>query len=276
MVSVVQLCYTVLGPLSFLSELILIYSFWKLNQFKHHPEILVFWQCFSQMIVDLHWLTGITWVHHSLEGSGCLILGGVFLYFYYLGWDYTLWLSVEILLKLLNPQNTGYDKRRIFYHLLSHGSSLAVFITIAVSGTNGESVMKTCCVENGSAYEFFMAFPVVFHFPICAWIVGYSIFISSNTFYANHLKYHMIVVATFSLTWFNMGLIHGLNYKGFHIKKSTWFLDVIFNQISAILGASSGFCVFLARLMQKGLFKRVLLVLFSPSSVKVKVNRKKF
>lgn len=267
------LCYSFLAPISVVSEFIMILSFGRLKLFKHHPEILIFWQCLAQLLVDVHWFTGISAIHSLVRGTGCLILGAAFMYFYYLGWAYNVLLSVEILLKLLNPQNTGYNKRRIWFHCLSHGTGLIVFIIIAASGTNGESIMKTCSVEHGTVLELLMILPVIIHFPICFSLVLYSIYISLNTFYSSHLKYHMIVVTVFSISWIPMGIIHGLSYNEFSVKVPDLIVQVFFNKVSVILGACSGFLVFCARLMQKGLLRKVILVLFFPSHLKVIVNR---
>ena len=267
------LCYSLLAPVSVVSEIIMILSFWRLNLFKHHPEILIFWQCIAQLLVDIHWFTGISAIHSLVKGTGCLILGAAFMYFYYLGWAYNVLLSVEILLKLLNPQNIGYDKRRHWYHYLSHGTGLIVFIIITASGTNGESILKTCSVEHGTILELFMILPVIIHFPICLSLVLYSIYISSNTFYSSHLKYHMIVVTVFSISWIPMGVIHGISYKEFRFRPPDLAVQVFCMKASVILGACSGFLVFCARLMQKGLLRKVVLVLFFPSHLKVSVNR---
>jgi hypothetical protein len=217
MESPIQLSYTIFAPLSFISECILLYAFIRLKQLKDHPEIMIFWQCISQIILDVHWFTGIDSVKSSLSDFSCKFLGAFFVYFYYLSWDYTLWLSLEIYLKIVNPHKTGYKKRMIWYHSLSHLSSAIIFTMIMITNTNGNSILTTCFVEGHTILEFIVLFPVLFHFPMSIGIILYAIYISYGTFYVNYLKYHMLVVVAFSISWVPGGLAHGLNYRDFHI-----------------------------------------------------------
>lgn len=228
METLTQVCYMILAPLSVISESILIYGLWRLKQYKNHPESLIFWQCLAQIIIDIHWFTGIETFHQTITEFECLFLGAFSVYFYYLSWNYILILAVEILLKILNPVKTGYKKRRIWYHILAHLSSLFVFIILLISGTDGESVMKTCFVEHQSIYEVIIGFPVIFHFPLCTGITLYTLYILSGTFFIHYLKYHLLVVSVFSLSWLPIGIIHGLNYSGFGVNIPLWAIYVSF------------------------------------------------
>ena len=259
-----QISYTGLAPLSVVSEAFLLYAFIRLKQIKEHPEIMIFWQCLSQIILDIHWFTGIQVINDNLTPIGCRFLGAFGVYFYFLSWDYNMLLSIEILLKILNPHQTGYKKRLIWYHCISHLTSAALFISIMVSDTNGNSIMKTCFVENRSVYEIVVFLPVFIHFPISMCVICYTIYISYNTFYVTYLKYHMLVVLTFSICWVPIGIVHGLNYKGFGLTQPVWFLYVIFNKLAVFLGAPSGLFVFLARMMQEGLLKKLMTSIFRP------------
>jgi len=219
----------VLAPISVISESILIYGFWRLKQYENHPESLIIWQSLAQIILDIHWFTGIETFHKAMSDFDCLFLGAFSLYFYYLSWNYILILAIEILLKIQNPVKTGYKKRRIWYHILAHLSSLVVFIIILTSGTDGASIMKTCFVEHQSIYELLAGFPVIFHFPLCIGITLYALYISAGTFIVHYLKYHLLVVLVFALSWLPIGTIHALNYKGFGVNIPLWAIYVNFN-----------------------------------------------
>lgn len=226
MLNLTQLCYMVFAPLSVSCEFVLIYGFWKLRQFKDHPEVMIFWQCISQIILDIHWFTGIEYIKGSLSDEACLFLGAFSVYFYYLSWDYSLLLSIEILLKIMNPHKTGYKRRRFWYHAISHITSMVVFVVIMVSQTNGNSILATCFVQRHSAYELVILAPALLHFPLCALIIGYTLYISNGTYFAPYLKYHMLVVAAFSASWVPIALAHGLCYDYFEITVPVWFIYV--------------------------------------------------
>ena len=211
MVNLTQLSYSVFAPISVISESFLLYGFIRLHQIKEHPEIMIFWQCLSQIILDIHWFTGIAKINQTLSSSGCKFLGSFSVYFYFLSWDYTLLLSIEILLKILKPHLTGYNKRRVWYHVISHLTSLVLFIVLMSGDNNGDSIMTTCFVEKRSVYEIIIFLPVVIHFPLCAGVVLYTIYMSHNTFYVDYLKYHMLVVMAFAIAWVPIGIVHGLN-----------------------------------------------------------------
>lgn len=272
MIDFIQICYIVFAPLSVISEFVLLYSFLRLKQHKDHPEVLIFWQFLSQIILDIHWFTGIVQFKQKLSTDECLLLGSSSVYFYYLSWDYTLFLSAEILLKILNPYKTGYKKRRIWYHTFAHLSSATIFIILMISETNGNSVLDTCFVEEFSVYELLILIPALLHFPLCVGIIGYALYISHNTHYAIYLKYHIMVVMTFSFCWVPIGIVHGLFYYRFHTILPEWYVYVIANKVSVFFGAISGFLIFMVRMMQKGLLKRVIYALFSPSKLKVNPN----
>ena len=223
-----EICYTALTPLSVISEVILLYGFVRLKTLREHPEVLIFWECIAQLIMDVHWFTGIERFKVRLSDTECQVLGAFSYYFYLLSWDYNLFLSIEILLKVLNPHLVGYKVRRIWYHLIAHSSSFIMFTLLVIAeNNNGDSIMRTCFVQNKSIYELFVFIPAVIHFPLCIGITMYTCWISYNTFYLTYLKYHMLVVFTFAMCWLPAGIVHGINYKGFEIVIPEWFLLVI-------------------------------------------------
>ena len=227
MLNITQLCYLVLAPVSVISELVVIYAFYRLKQFKDHPEVMIFWQCISQIILDLHWFTGIEPIKKIITDEECLFLGSFSVYFYYLSWDYSLFLSIEILLKILNPHKTAYKARKIWYHIIAHFTSLLIFIILMISQTNGTSIMTTCFVQEKSVYELVILIPALIHFPLCMAIISYTLYISFNTYFATYLNYHMLVVGAFSICWVPIAFVHGLSYHKFNITVPLWFIYVI-------------------------------------------------
>ena len=134
------LSYTVIAPVSVLSQSALIYGFLRVKQMKKHPEILIIFQCISQIILDLHWLTGIPDVHSSLApSSGCQIIGAFFVYCYFICWDYILFLSLEIFIKIRDPANCNYK-----FHC-----DLACNTTTAVTSTTATEPTTHNCNEQG-------------------------------------------------------------------------------------------------------------------------------
>lgn len=264
-----QICYMFLAPVSVISELLLIFAFWKLRYFKKHPEIMIFWQSVSQIILDLHWVTGLKTIKSYITDDKCLLIGAFSVYFYYLSWDYILFLSIEILLKILKPHKTEYKKRRIWYHSLAHLSSLSVFIVLATSNTNGTSYIKTCFIQKRTIYELIIIIPAFFHFPLSIGIILYTLIITHNTYVLPYLKYHMLVVVTFSLTWVPIAIVHSFIYFGLTEDIQEDFLYVNFKQVSILLGASSGFFVFLSRIQQKGVLKKIFAAIFKKNPLKV-------
>ncbi|OMJ75768.1 hypothetical protein SteCoe_25037 [Stentor coeruleus] len=258
MINLTQISYMALAPISVFSECLLLYGFYKLREFKAHPEVLIYWQCLSQLVMDIHWFTGIEYIRSSMPQISCMLLGSFSVYFYFLSWDYTVLLSIEILLKIRNPHETKYKQRRFWYHTISHATSFIIFLFLIFKGdNNGKSIMKTCFVQARSLYELIVFIPVFIHFPICVVVTVYTIYISYNTFYLKYLKYNILVVIAFSIAWIPIGLVHGLSYNGFDIELPFWFL-----MFAVLLGGPSGGIIFCTRMMQKGLFKKILKSIF--------------
>jgi hypothetical protein len=218
---------------------------------QKHPEILIIWQCFSQIMLDSHWFTAIDSVN-ELVSDYCQSIGAMFVYFYYLSWNYILYLSLEILVKIKNPLNCNYSRRLQMYHMVAHLVSLTLFcVLVAVPDNDGKSVVGTCFVQKRSPYEMIVFFPVVFHVPICVGIGGYTIWLARKNREAMIFKHHNLVVLVFTLCWGTTALDHGLSYHNIYIDSDQ------FDLIVTILGAPAGFYLFCARMTQKGLFLKI-------------------
>lgn len=245
------LFYTIGSSISILSQLVLIYGFFRVKVMKKHPELLVVWQCISQIILDSHWLTAISDINEFVS-DWCQSIGAVFVYFYYISWDYILFLSLEILIKLRNPLNCNYSKRLQIYHMIAHLISLGIFSAlVSVNNNDGKSVVGTCFVQKGSIYELIVFFPVLFHVPVCLGIAIYTFWVGRKNRTALQFKHHNLVVFVFTICWGTGALDHGLSYHNVYIDSMQFDLLVV------ILGAPAGFYLFLARMTQKGLFTKI-------------------
>ena len=249
--------YEIFAPISAICQIILVYGYLKVKKMQKHPEIMIFWQCLSQIILDAHWLTGIPELHDDLTGKGCQILGAFFVYFYYLSWNYVLFLSVELIKKIKDPLKCNYKRRLMVYHILSHSSSLTVFIClIAVDNNNGQSLIHTCFVEKNSPYELIIMLPVIIHLPICLYICAWTIWYSLKNNHAALLRPHVNVVLAFSISWVPIGLAHGLSYPGFHTPQ-LWILNSVINYLDSncIRRAFRIVCVYCKNDSKRDLYK---------------------
>ena len=197
-----------LASLSVICELLMLYSYVRIRQLKKHPETLIFWGSCAQLMLELHWFTALPSIKTHLKDYQCQFLGAISIYFYFLTWNYTLLLSVEILIKILYPHQTNYKSRKIWYHSISNLISFAVFIFLMSVENNGNSVSGTCFVQNKRDLEILVAFPVFFQFPLIVTFTAYSVWISYNTVYSKYLNCHMLVVVMFSLCYMPSAIAH--------------------------------------------------------------------
>jgi hypothetical protein len=267
--------YAITAPISIFCQVFLIYSYLRVKQMKKHPESLIILQCISQIILDIHWLTGISTVNSALGAVGCQTLGAFFVYCYFICWDYILCLSLEILIKIRDPLNTSHKRRMAFYHVFSHTTGLTVLCLLAIAKDNhGGSLVGTCFVRSQSIYELIVLVPIVVHMPVCLYVSCYIFWLTRKSEIASRLKHHNYVVFAFSVCWGINGIAHGLNYEGFRLHHLS-----VLDDIAIIIGGPSGFIVFLARITQKGLFKNLVQSIFSrkaSQSVAAKLIKRDF
>jgi hypothetical protein len=55
-----SILYGVGGSLSLFSDIVLIYIHIKIPSFREHPGSLIMGQCIANILLDLHWFTGIS------------------------------------------------------------------------------------------------------------------------------------------------------------------------------------------------------------------------
>jgi hypothetical protein len=220
--------YCILALISMSSQIFLIYGFLRIKKMKKHPEIMIFWQCVAQIILDLHWITGLSDLHNQLSIFECKLLGAFFGYFYYLSWNYILFLSIEICIKIKYPLICKDQVRTLAYHLISHFSSLTIFLILITGDQNGESIIGTCFLQDQSVYELILLVPLILYLPVFVFVCGYTLYLCRVNIYASKLKHHVYIVIVFTLCWLPNSLVHGLNYKEFNISIENWCIIVTY------------------------------------------------
>lgn len=237
--------------LSLVSQLTMIYGYLKLKRMRMYPELLIFWQNLSQVILSLHWLSGLPSVF-SFVSPACKEIGAVFLYFYYLCFNVILFLSIEIVIKLKYPLNCCYKSRVRMYKVLNHLVCIPSFIILITADNNdGVSIFGTCFVQHNTIYELFVFAPLVIHTPICLVLSFYTFWNTLGRKHGKNLRYHNYVVITFCFCWGFGALLHALSY--FNVRETQ--TEILITMI--ILEAPCGFYIFIARISQKGLFAKI-------------------
>ena len=222
-----SIAYCIFTPISITSQAILMYGYLRIKKMRKHPEMMIFWQLVFQFVIEFRWLTGIYEIRHSLSSRACQCLGAFFVFCYYANWDFILFLSIEVLIKVRSPLNCNYRNRVRVFHIFIILSSLAIFaVLVAVSNNNGRSVLGTCFVQGRSIYELIGLAPVVIHFPICAFCCLYALFVSRNLKCVHYSIHQIYVITVFSISWVPLGITHWLSYEGFHVKTVNSAADV--------------------------------------------------
>lgn len=166
--------YTVLGVTSLIAGLVLLLAYARIRVLREPPGMLIFWQCVGQTMVDFHWAyAGLYFVtSQKLEDSiACRFHGLASLYCYFLTWNYTLALSLEIFSKVRDPLRHSYRHKSWIYHSASHLSCIALTAAVGSTGASGIAVDNTCFIRDGSWAESLMVLLVVFYFPLCLALV---------------------------------------------------------------------------------------------------------
>jgi hypothetical protein len=80
-------------------------------------------------------------------------LGGLTVFTFYAVWMYTFSLSVELLLKTVNPQSSHYSINPFIYHCFNHAVASTAAVLALVYHSTGESVMYTCSTTSSEIIE---------------------------------------------------------------------------------------------------------------------------
>ena len=244
------LSYGLLAPISTISEFLLIWCFFRVSMLRKHPGMLIYWQCIFQTILDLHWFSGIPGVNSAIQGFPCKLIGAVAASCFYICWNYNLALSYEIYQKIRKPYIVSYYSRRVIYHVLSLGLAIPVFLILILDNREGDSIMGTCLVEKNSWYEFIFFPPLVVHLPLCLAVVTYSLKVLWKRKLENHILFHAYVVLAYTLSWGPIAITHIISYPSGDVPSGLLGFVVI-------VGGSSGFFIFLARILEPNLLSRM-------------------
>ena len=207
--------FGILSPISLLSQLILIYGYVRIKKLRQHPDMMTFWHCVSESVLDLSWIVSISSI---IPSPSCQYIGALCVFFYFLNWDYILFLSLEILIKVTDPLNLNFKRRVMIYHIVSILTSLVIAIALSsVNNNNGKSGFQTCFVERGSPYEIIILVPTLFHLPVCMCTCCYIVWASSKIRHSTYARHHIYVVSAFFLTKIPASVVDGLHYKEFQL-----------------------------------------------------------
>ena len=211
----------ILAPISLLSQLILIYGYVRIEKMREHPDMMIFWHCVSEGVLDIGWILSMKNMAGYIPNTICQYYGAFMAFFFFLNWDYIVFLSIEILIKVKNPLNFNFTKRVLIYHISSIVTSLAIFLLlVSVSNNNGLSGMNTCFVQKGTVYGMIISIPTFVHVPICIACCCYIAWASRKMRHSSYARHHIYVVAAFLATRLPAALVDGLTFKGFHVGSS--------------------------------------------------------
>jgi hypothetical protein len=218
----------------------------------------------SLLVYNCHWLSADPGVHDFLSANSalCEFLGLVLMFFYFLGYNYTTCLSIEILFKLQNRTNIHHKKRLLSYHLLSWLISIIFCVFLYVYKGLGMSSFETCSVNDKQKIHVLEFLPLVLNEPII-WYCLIKILIGTEKKYASITINFAYIVLALSITWFFPAFIKFIMFATG--KNGVWIF------IGYFIGAVSGICVGLSRLSNKKVIAEIKKK-FSKSNYKIKTH----
>ena len=250
--------YTVLGVTSLIAGLVLLLAYARIRVLREPPGMLIFWQCVGQTMVDFHWAyAGLYFVaSEKLEDSiACRFHGLASLYCYFLTWNYTLALSLEIFSKVRNPLRHSYRHKSWIYHSASHLSCIALTAAVGSTGASGIAVDNTCFIRDGSWAESLMVLLVVFYFPLCLALVISAIrqMRHSPAVRSTLITRYMWFVLACCILYAPSCLDHLLQLPIINID------NLQLRQAAVVMGSSAGLILDLMRLYDPSVIERVKL-----------------
>ena len=164
----IALVYTILGSLSMISGIGIIPVYVYNKSFRKNPGMLIFWHIISQMILDgvvvfigIFNLTG-----KKMPKGTCSYTGTINTYFFFLGFNYFICLSIEVLIKIKKPMNLKHKKRLKVYHFFCHFAAFAVTLSVALEKEIGASFHQRCVINYRSQSVYLLVVPVVVYLPV--------------------------------------------------------------------------------------------------------------
>ncbi|OMJ78843.1 hypothetical protein SteCoe_21243 [Stentor coeruleus] len=249
--------------ISSICEILLIIGYFKIPQMKKHPGFFILVQSIAQLYIDIHWITIASSVQNSLNDSACRVLGSFNYYSYIIAWDYTLYLSLEIYLKISRPVSQDASKRNKIYFIIAQISALIPTIILIASNQNGRSALGTCSIEKQSSYNILWALNLLINAPLCVYFCAQSLWISrkKSIQIKSGLKYHLYVVLVFILSVAPSQAFDAINW--YLLESSDSEVKNWASSLAALVGCMSGAMIFAARVSQKNIFRLLWNVLLN-------------
>ncbi|CAG9314984.1 unnamed protein product [Blepharisma stoltei] len=213
MTKLYKMCiYSSVGLASFLAGIVIIYAYLKIRGLRKHPGMLILWQCVAQTIIDGQW--AYTAFYYWITGSepsdiACQIQGLISLYCFIMSWNYSLCLSIEVLLTIRTPTKRNYSKLAPIYHFICNAFALAILIATLVTEAAGKSATGSCFIREGTWAVKLMVVPFAIYFPFSIFTVVYScieIQRSRSERLRNFLLKHCLFLVVYTLFWIPISL----------------------------------------------------------------------
>jgi len=213
-------------------------------------------QCLTQCVLDLHWPLSIQTINKSINGIPCILLGASSCYFYFVTWNYTLGLSLEILLTIRNPFRAKSKLRNALYHSLCIGIPIPVLIVLLVdprSDFNHDYYRHRDCYLDVS-YDLAVGIwsLIAVHIPISLGMIVYSACKVWKGSASRPVIYHSLVVVAFMISWTPISIVEGVVYFR-TAELPNWLFYIV-----RIIAFSSGFNTFCARLIEPSMRRQLL------------------
>lgn len=238
--SLLGLIYIILGCVSFLSGVCIMFIYIITKTFREPPGMLIFWHILSQAFFDFNIaLIGVYYhISNRFLDDLCDYLGPANIYFYFLGFNYVLCLSIEVLKKMQNPMENNYNKRSKLYHLFSHSLSLFIAILITILDYSGPSVNHICLIEKNHPAIYLTAIPIGFFLPVMVFTLYVLCKMKFTTSYVSYfITKHSIYVSAYFIIWLPL-IINILIGDHYYL-----------GMISLVMSSSSGFILVMIRMI---------------------------
>lgn len=133
------------------------------------------------------------------------------MYTYFLGLNYVLALSLEILFVIRRPLQNSYNPRAVLYHCLSHFTAVALAGFMGLAGAAGNSEMSTCFIRQHTWGIYFMILPVFVYYPLALVVSIYaavSFRNSSSVKQKVYLLRYTLVMVVYALGWLPVSVVY--------------------------------------------------------------------
>ncbi|OMJ94837.1 hypothetical protein SteCoe_1858 [Stentor coeruleus] len=231
----------ILATFSFLCSGFVVLAHFKIPQLLKHPGNLIVVLCIAQMLFDIHWLTTFPAALHDIKNDSiCTNLGFINVIWFFSTWNLVTSLSLELIIKIKFPLNTGYSFRMKIYFIGTLILTALENLIIYSVGEFGLSDLDTCAIKNHSAGEYIYSIIIFGNLPIM-WISIFIVLKSSTAKNNKALKSLTLVIFSMTITWGMPALLP-------LISKLFGDQNIDFNYFSILCGCSSGIFISVCRL----------------------------